>query len=71
MTPGILMLISAVVLIVAFLAVGVNFVKFFKDPSRLLEGKGVMFHLIGGMIASLATFALIGGFIWFLVEKLA
>ncbi len=71
MTPAILMLVAGSILVLTLVVNITNFAKIFKDPSSLFEGRGVMVHLVSGMIASISAMALIGGFIWFLVERLA
>lgn len=74
MTPGMLMVISGIVLVVSILVTVGNFANMANkmmqgEPS--LTGSRFMVHCFGGIAIGISTLALVGGFIWFLLEKFA
>jgi len=68
MTPGAMMGYCAIGFVVGLAAVIFNIAAAMKGN---LGGGTIIRHLIGGLITGVSGFGVIGGFIWFLVEKLA
>lgn len=74
MTAGLLMSIGGVMLLIGIIVVVVNFGKAAKNVMNMeVESfaKRMIPHLLGGLVASGGGIALLGGFIWFLLEKFA
>lgn len=70
MTPGILMLVSGVLLVIFGLITIVNFLSFLKLEQSFSEMKAKAgAHLLCGLATALSFLALAGGFVWFLVEQ--
>ena len=67
MTPGTLMLWSGIAFVVGLVIVIVNFAGIIGD--RKLSGGGVFVHLFVGAITGCGFLGLVGGFVWFLIDK--
>jgi hypothetical protein len=74
MSAGLLMVVGAVMLVVGSLVTVVNFYGAAKNVMRMEVDsfvKRMLPHLLGGLMASAGMLSLIGGFVWFLLEKYA
>jgi len=73
MTPGVLMAISGILFGVFLIVLFVNFFMLMGRSERSFEMPRINFILHGvlGMLTGISFLGLVGGFVWFLVDKYA
>ena len=73
MTPGTLMIISGILFGVFLVALFANFFLLMGKAERSFSMPGINFMLHGvlGVLTGISFLGLVGGFVWFLVDKYA